>query len=131
MAEILIRAKTHWKDAWTLEQINKLAPEQKQSYEVRSQIGDIIVVRPDGWKWGKEECPPHFIVLKVPELKYVDAKKYEESLIDDKDPENPIMIKVRKYAVDIDTVNTCALEVKGQKEMAESIFDSKLITKTE
>jgi len=55
--------------------IDKLSVEKKQSYDARSQKGDIIVVKPDGWKWGKEECPPRFVVIKVPEIKYEDAKK--------------------------------------------------------
>lgn len=116
MAELLIKAAEPW---------NNDDPKAPAS---RTRKGDIIVVKPDGWKWGREECPPRFIVLKVPEVKYEDAKKYEESLIEEKGEES-VVLKTRKYAVDVATVNSCALEAKGQKEVAKSVLDSKLITK--
>ncbi len=39
-----------------------LAREDAPSYDP----GDIIMVRPDGWKWGKKEGPPLFKVIRVP-----------------------------------------------------------------
>ena len=99
MAELLVRAKPHWMDSLIQSDIDKMSKEQKQSYEARSQIGDIIVVRSDGWKWGKEECLPNFVIIKIPNLKIEDAKKYEECLMDITVPEKPILLKHRKYQI--------------------------------
>jgi hypothetical protein len=76
---------------------------EKQSYEARSQIGDIIVVRPDGWAWGKCECPPEYVIVKVPTMKEVDAKYLEQSLMEtytDKDgKEQQRMLRIRKHSL--------------------------------
>ena len=104
MAELLVRAKPHWKDSFTQKEVDKLSEGELQSYKARSQIGDIIVVKPDGWKWGKEECLPNFIVIKVPYLEYKDAKKYEESLVDETDPEKPTLLKHRKHQIPLTVV---------------------------
>ena len=40
------------------------------------------------------------------------------------------MLKRRKHAIDTATVDTCAVELGGAKEVAKSTFDNKLITKT-
>ncbi len=86
-------------DNFTQIQIDAMSKEKRQSYRARSQIGDIIVVRPDNWQWGKEECLPNFVVIKIPSLKIEDATKYEESLIDNTDPQNSVMLKHRKYQI--------------------------------
>lgn len=101
--ELLVRAKPHWMDSLTQKDVDVMSTEQKQSYESRSQIGDVVVVRPDGWLWGNEECLPNFIIVKVPDMPYEEAKKYEESLneqfIDDKGETQSRMLKVRKYQI--------------------------------
>jgi len=84
-AELLVKAKKHYMDDFTQEQVDKMTVEQRQSYEARSQIGDVIVVRPDGWKWGKEECLPNFVVIKMPDVTMEEAKKYEEQMQDTKE----------------------------------------------
>jgi len=129
MAELLVKAKDHWMDSLKQEDIDKLSDHQKEAYEARTRKGDIIVVRPDGWKWGKEECPPNFVVIKLPEVKYEDAKKYEDSLMEENESGEPKTLKTRQYAVDVDTVNSCILEAKGQKELSKTVFDTKLTQK--
>jgi hypothetical protein len=109
MAELLVRAKSHWKDSWDSNKVNSLTETERKAYNVRSQLGDIIVVKPDGWEWGKEECLPNFIVIKLPNIDVKDVKHYEEALqIQDGIDEHgvPIMkiLKVRKYRVPIDFV---------------------------
>lgn len=42
--------------------------------------GDVVIVKPDGWKWGKCEGLPRFIVLKVPSMTIESAEQYIESL---------------------------------------------------
>lgn len=108
-AELLVSAKPHWMDSLTQPEVDKMTIEQKQSYNARSQIGDVIVVRPDGWTWGKEECLPNFVVVKVSDMTLEEAKKYEESLneqfIDAKGEVQSRMLKVRKYQIPLADVN--------------------------
>jgi len=78
-----------------------------------SNYGDIIVVKPDGWKWGKSEQPPQYVVFKLPGISEKDAKKYEESLVD----ENGEMVKSRKYSIDTLEVDYAKIKVKGVKEI--------------
>jgi len=106
MAELLVRAKGHWMDAWDANKIASLDTHELENYNSRSQLGDIIVVRPDGWEWGGSECLPDFIVVKLNEVSEEDAKIYEKSLMDTTDPEKPKMLKRRKYKVPSDTIQT-------------------------
>ena len=99
MAELLIRASGHWMDNFTQAQIDALDEGGKKSRDARTQVGDIICVRPDGWEWGKEECLPTFIVARVPQYSVDDAKHFEQVLMDTTDPEHPFMLKRRKYRV--------------------------------
>lgn len=98
MAELLVFATTTWQDNLTPGQVNKLTALQKSKYESRLVRGDIVVVKPDGWKWGDQERLPKFIVVKIPGLSEKDAKMYEsalEVLVDGK--MNPV--RSRKYYV--------------------------------
>ena len=124
-------------DSFIQDDINKLSDEKRQSYEARSQIGDIIVVRPNGWKWGKAECLPNYVVIKLPNISVEEAKKYEESLFDTAElgeDEVPIKLKKRKYQVPLVTVenyktsNTSVVEITG---IQEGTFVNNIIIKTE
>jgi hypothetical protein len=99
MADLLVRVSPHWMDSLKTSEVNKLSEGEKQSYNSRTQIGDIIVVRPDGWVWGKEECLPNFIVVKVPSIPLETVKQYEQSLYDTTIPEKPVLLKRRKYRI--------------------------------
>ena len=61
MAEFLVKAKPSWNGKG-------------------KEVGDIVVVRPDGWKWGNKECPPDYIIVKLPSMSFEDAKEYEKKL---------------------------------------------------
>ena len=74
-----MQAKAHWMDALDP---NNIPTEQQDMYNARTQVGDVIVVRPDGWVWGNEECPPRYIVIKRPDLSVEDARYLEEPLTD-------------------------------------------------
>ena len=92
MTQFLVKAQEPWNNA------SQDAPSE------RSRLGDIIVVRPDSHVWGNEECLPRFIVVKITNMTYDDAKHLEESLmVDDGVDEhgNPKtkMAKVRKWQV--------------------------------
>jgi len=125
-AELLCKAKEHWLDKFSQIEIDKMVADKEitlDSYNARSQIGDIIVVRPDGWNWGREECLPNFVVIQVPDMTIEEAKIYEESLNDNTDPENSKMLKVRKYNVEKAVVD----EVKASGES--KIKKDKLVIK--
>lgn len=108
MSELLIKAVEPWNnDANT----SKMSKDELQMFNSRSRKGDIIVVRPDGWNWGKCECLPDFIVVKV-DGKEEDFKYLEQPLTDDTIPEKSVMLKVRKYSIPTSEVEATALEVK-------------------
>lgn len=92
MAEFLIRAFEPW---------NNDSPDAPPE---RCRLGDIVVIRPDGWSWGREECLPRFLVVKITNLSYEDAKHFEESLmlddgVDEHGNQKMKMAKVRKWQV--------------------------------
>ena len=95
-AELLVKAQEPWNNN---ADTSKMSAEELRIHNAHSRKGDIIVVRPDGWKWGKEECLPRFVVVKVPELSIEEAAQYEQPLFDVTDPQKPLMVRVRKYAL--------------------------------
>jgi hypothetical protein len=119
MAELLVRAKSHYLDKLSPEEVAKMTKEQLQSYNARSQIGDVIVVRPDGWEWGRCECLPEYIVVRTKET-LEEAKKYEESLSEQTEIDGKVeskMLKVRKYNISLAEVSKKSLEVKDLEKL--------------
>ena len=80
MAELLVRASGHWLDSKTQGEVDAMPQGERDSYNARTQIGDIICVRSDGWTWGKEECLPTFIVARLPQYSVEDAQHFEQTL---------------------------------------------------
>jgi len=99
MAEILIQARGHWMDNLSQAQIDALDEGQKDSRNARIQLGDIVVVKPDGWVWGAEENLPRYLVVKLPQLSVATVEHFTQSLMDLTDPENPKMKRKRKYQI--------------------------------
>jgi hypothetical protein len=120
MAELLIKAREPWNnDISTL----KMTEDEKRSFDSRTRKGDIIVVRPDGWQWGKLECLPDYVVVKTKDS-YDDAKKYEEPLTEEKEvtvdkrtETTTEVIKCRKHAITALSVDGIADEVKDFEEI--------------
>lgn len=54
MAEILVRA------------ISSFHSDAVKNLRGCDKRGDIVSICPDGWLWGNRECPPNFVVIKVP-----------------------------------------------------------------
>ena len=106
MCEVLIRAKGHWKDEWNQSKVNSLDTSERQSYDARTQLGDIIVIRPDGWEWGALECLPDFVLVKIPNMTVGEAKQYEDSIMDTTDPEHSKLLRFRKWFLKPSWVNT-------------------------
>lgn len=74
-----------------------------------SEVGDIIIVRPDGHVWGNAECLPEYLVVKVPTISYEQVQKFEHSLQEQTGTDadgNPVYTtrKRRKYRVPLTTV---------------------------
>ena len=106
MAELLIQAKPHWMDNFTQEQIDALSNERKVSRNARIQLGDIVVIKPDGWEWGNEENLPRYIVIKAPGVSVETVEHLTQPLMDNTNPENPVMLKKRKYQIPQGWMNT-------------------------
>lgn len=123
-AEFLVRAKGHWKDEWTQQQVNALSTQDRKTYEARSQREDIVVVRPDGWQWGSKECLPDFVVIKVPGMTMAAASQYEGPLILDGRLKKAKKWHVRKQDIDDAIANNQSVIT-----MTESDFNGKKLEK--
>ena len=100
MAELLIQAKSHWMDNFTQEQIDALDDGRKKSRNARIQLGDIVVVKPDGWTWGREECLPNYLVVKLPQLTVEQVEHFTQSLLGGPNAEGERQIlRKRKYQI--------------------------------
>jgi len=105
MCELLIQAKGHWMDDFTQEQIDALDDSKKASRNARIQLGDIVVIKPNGWVWGREETLPNYYIIKVPNISVEEAEYATQSLMDNTDPEKPVMLKKRKYQIPQQIIN--------------------------
>lgn len=90
MAEFLIRA-------------------QASSNPAASEIGDIIIIRPDGHVWGNAECLPEYLVVKLPQIDYETVKHYKAALISGT-LENMIVVKRRKWHVPVEWIEARVAE---------------------
>ena len=136
MAELLVRAKPYWMDSLTKKEVDKMSESEKQTYEARSQIGDIICVYPDGTC--KEEPAPNsvYAIVKIPGLSYRDAKdKYEQhlsELIKDKDGKitDYKVLRYRKYSLPDTDIKAIALTTSKVATLTKVSMESSVITKT-
>ena len=87
MAEFLIKAKDHWMDSVPKDVRDKWPKDMVDKYNRRCVKGDVIIVKPDGWKWGKREDPkrmaefypgvePDYVVVKAPGLPVENAEEF-------------------------------------------------------
>lgn len=116
MAELLVLAKTaEIKDAkWTR--------------------GDVIVVKPDGHEWGREERPPKFYVVKIPRAPVDDFRQYTEpqmvdtGILDFDGTQITRMEKPRKWQIELDRLPGDAKESLDRKGVTElSLIDSRSV----
>jgi len=86
--------------------------------------GDVVVVMPDGHKWGKEEGLPKFAIIKIPGLSVKDAKEYTAS-------EYPLgdltkkPIRRRRYRVPLDDLSAA---IKSELDTGSTTVDKAQIT---
>jgi len=85
---------------WLLFSISTFACEfliYARDYEKSYKKGDIVVVFPDGHKWGKEEGPPKFVIVKVPGMSVKEGRKYMATYRINKE-----IIKRRRFCISKD-----------------------------
>ena len=113
-----------------------LVIQKSGSHYTHAKAGDIVAVRPDGHKWGKKECLPLFKVVKKPEMKYEDAKVYEQSLTEEVDVEiegkiekQQEVVRDRKYYFDGETIKAKVLSTEKISVVSEKaiIEDAKVL----
>lgn len=56
-------------------------------------IGDIVIIRPDGWQWGNAECLPEYLVVRLPGVSAETIKQLEQAYND-----GELLIKRRRFA---------------------------------
>jgi hypothetical protein len=99
MAELLVKVSKHWMDDLAQADVDKLSEAKKEHYNARTQIGDIVVVKRDGWPWGREEGLPNFIVVKLPGVDVKTVEHFIEPLMDTSIPDKPKMLRRKKYRI--------------------------------
>lgn len=75
--------------------------------------GDIVDVRPDGFRWGNEEALPKFIIIKCPGIAVNSVQQYmssvtQKTITQDKTGnfiEQEELVKRRQYSIDLDKHN--------------------------
>lgn len=106
--ELLVKAEPNWMEALPENQKARWTKEQRDNYDARSVVGDVIVARPLGWTWGREENLPRFVIIRVTGMDITEAKKFEDRLEDDvlgPDEKVPRLLKKRKWQVPTDIVD--------------------------
>ena len=83
---------------------------------------DIIAVREDGYKWSDKEKSGLFKIIKRPDIKYIDAKKYEESLTDKITEKEVAVIRDRKYYFVGDKITSKVLTVEKTSVAREKVL---------
>lgn len=94
MAELLVRV------------VDKTNPDDPMKCATFTKRGDVIVVQPDGWVWGKEELEnPHWRILKIPGMSISEARAF---LGEEMPTERPLlfvrqpMLQARQFKIDLD-----------------------------
>jgi len=73
------------------------------------KLGHVIDVKPDGHKWGKEECLPKFYLVKLPKVSVADVQKFLEAKMDVST--GTTQIAIRKYKLDVANLSTAIKSV--------------------
>ena len=113
MAELLVKAEKTWMEKISLADWDKHQLTQEK-YDARGEVGDIVEVRQDGSLYGNLECPPKFVVIKIPDLNFEKARSVLQNALQTIeirnilgiDREIPKMVKKRKFRVPATLVDT-------------------------
>ncbi len=115
--DLLVKAEANYKENALASERSRWSDEDKEKFEQRSTVGDIVAVRPTGWEWGAEERPPKYVVITITGLTYQEAL-YLQTPLEDESPGQIVskLIKIRKYSVPPGLV-TQALNAGGRLEL--------------
>jgi len=131
-AEFLVKAEPNWMES---RDRSKWSADRIASYERCPRKGDIIVVKPNGWKWGKKEGLPKFIIVKVPDMTVKEAEAYldqvdvQEGLQDDGE-KNIVTKKICKYnftGLMVDNTKSLGGKISVNKTSAQSVIQTKTV----
>jgi len=81
--------------------------------------GHVVAVKPDGWEWGRLECPPKFCVVKISDATESDCEKYMRNKVD----EELKVVAIRDLKFDLD-------DATMSKTISDSIKDTGKVTVT-
>lgn len=115
--DLLLYKGPHWMNALAPEQIAQRVaenPKFQAKYDRRYRKGDIVEVRPGGSWTGRSEKTP-FYTVTITGLSVEAAKKYMKPLYDTTDPNNPVLIKRRKWRVLVANVPSAIKQELQQK----------------
>ena len=89
---------------------------------------DVVDIRPDGFLWGAEECPPKFEVIKVPTVAVEDLAYLRQTVTDNSDPQKgPVTMLRSKYSLNYDELPQSA----GKGETPSLTSEDILLTVTD
>jgi hypothetical protein len=128
MAELLVMAKKHWLDDVPMAEVLKFDHAQSEGYNARSGIGDVIVAKPDGWPWGREECLPNYIVIKLPGVKVEDVEYLTRPLYEKQADESLKILKRRRFKVNPEEINKLIEKGYSVHEFKGQIDQSKVLS---
>ena len=99
MCEFLVLAKNSWMDDLDEADLTERLKNEKfkRMYDRRNVKGDIICVREDGQKWGKKECRPDFIIVKIPGVPASDLKYLASNSFATIDTETRLLLRKQRY----------------------------------
>lgn len=79
--ELLVQAKDFWQVEQAIpEGTAEDTTEYLREFWYNTHLGAVIVVKPDGWVWGKQEMAPEFVIIKIPGMPMAQARRYIEGL---------------------------------------------------
>ena len=132
MAEFLIKARgNQWmeqlaKESWATKNLTQ------EQYDARGEKGDVVQVLTDNQTYWFND-PPHFVLLRVPDIKFEEAKAkfegglYEEITVDGKTTYK--LRKKRKFFISTATVDEI-IKNKGDLSMKSADFEKVISERT-
>ena len=121
MAEILIRAHNSWMEDVPQEEKDRWDDNMWAKYNRRRRKGNPISVRPDGAKYGKKECPPRYIIVKMPGVRVEDARQYIEKVVDGEEVKF-----IRRWNFDHILIDAAISTTQGVIETNKTNFEANL-----
>src|SRR6056297_845706 len=141
MAILLIKNSGHWMDKLTPKEVQARAykdPGFLDSYNARYRKGDVVEVREDDCKFGKKECLPSFLVIKVPgtkaenmHLMEPDTETISATKKDAETEEKTLLRRKHKFDIEKEVSTTRFDDIQKSEKMLIDTYDAvKVVDKT-